>query len=416
MFFYLKKIFLILFLSLHSVYLLSQESLTNQKIVFNNFWDNWFLNFGGGTGVYFGGKQHKEANFIERLNWAATLNTGKWFSPVIGARLTFQGGKKHTFNVNGKPVFDINGEPIDLNTLEPGKFHHMTRGYYITVHADALFNFSNLFYGYKYDRLYNLITYAGAGIGTDRNAIDNNSPVIVLGLLNTFRINEKLAISFDISSQVVQSKFNDAQYQRKWVKSYKKQDWDCIGSINVGLIIGLSRKQKFDKINCDTVIINKSEYNIDEILLSKLSKQIDSLSKENKNLIKELEIARNKKPDTIYSKEFIIKNNPYSIPFDINSSLIKPRQEAVIYDIADLLKKNKDFKVEIVGLADKNTGSPKFNEILSIKRAKAVENKLIKEYGISPNRIITLGKGDTVQPYPKNQWNRVVIITLVDSN
>ena len=133
-------------------------------------------------------------------------------------------------------------------------------------------------------------------------------------------------------------------------------------------------------------------------------------------MIKELEIARNKKPDTIYSKEFIIKNNPYSIPFDINSSLIKSRQEAVIYDIADLLKKNKDLKVEIVGLADKNTGSPKFNEILSIKRAKAVENKLIKDYGISPNRIITFGKGDTVQPYPKNQWNRVVIITLVDSN
>lgn len=406
----------IIFLFLNYFCLFSQETSANQKYVLNNFWDNWYINFGGGGGVYFGGKQYKEANFIERLNWASTLSVGKWFSPLIGARLTFQGGKKHTFNVNGKPVYDINtGEPIDLNTLDPSIIHHMTRGYYISIHADAMFNFSNLFYGYKDKRLYNLITYAGAGIGTDRNVIDNNSPVIVLGLLNTFRINEKLAISLDISSQIVQSKFNDSQYQRKWVKSYKKQDWDCIGSVNLGMIIGLKGKQKFDKISCDTVYTIKPEYNMNETLLSKLSKQIDSLTEENKNLHRDIEIAKNIQPEINYTKELIIKNNPYSIQFDINGYSINPKQETIIFDIADFLKKNDDFTVEIMGLADKNTGSPEFNETLSIKRAKAIENKLIKDYGISPNRIFSSGKGDTVQPYPKNHWNRVVIITLYDS-
>ncbi|MCO6564916.1 MAG: OmpA family protein [Apibacter sp.] len=412
----MKKIVLVLFLSLCSSYLFSQETIDNQKYVLNNFWDNWFLNFGGGSGVYFGGKQHKEANFIERLNWATTLSVGKWFSPLIGARLTFQGGKKHTFNVNGKPVYDINtGEPIDLNTLDPSKIHHMTRGYYITVHADAMFNFSNLLYGYKDKRFYNLITYAGAGMGTDRNLIDNNSPVIVLGLLNTFRINEKLTFSFDISGQTVQSKFNDAQYQRKWVKSYKKQDWNCIGSVNLGLIIGLSNKQKFDKISCDTVNTIKPEYTINEALLSSLSKQLDSLTKENRNLIQELENQRNLQSKTVYIKDLIVKNNSYSIQFDINSSSIDPKQETLIFDIADFLKKNEDFSIEIVGLADKNTGSSKFNEALSIKRAKAIENKLIRDYGISPDRIFSSGKGDTIQPYPKNYYNRVVILTLINS-
>ncbi|WP_295811975.1 OmpA family protein [uncultured Apibacter sp.] len=412
----MKKVYLIIFIFLSSLYLgsqeVAQEENLNPQYVYNKFWDNWFFNFGGGGSMYFGGKQHKEANFFERLTWGATLNVGKWFSPIIGARLTFQGGKKHVYNVDGIPVYDKDGNPIDLNTLDPSKIHHRSRGHYLTVHADALFNLSNLFYGYKDDRFYNLISYAGAGIGTDRNAIDNNSPVIVLGLLNTFRINEKLAISFEVSAQAVQSKFNDAKYKRKWVKSYKKQDWDEIGSVNLGLIIGLGCKQKFEKVNCDEVPLN----NIDQDLLSQLSEKVDSLTQENKNLQKNYDEAKKYSPKTIYKKQTIVKNNPYPVQFDINSSSINSKQEAIIYNIAEFLKENESYNVEIIGFADKKTGSKKYNEVLSLKRSKAIENKLINEYGISPERIFSSGKGDSIQPYPKNDWNRVVIITVIDSN
>ena len=408
----MKKIIIVLYFFVSTSFLFSQDDKPYPRYLTNRFWDNWFINIGGGGGMFFGGKQFKEASFIDRLTWASHISVGKWFSPLVGARLTFQGGQKHTFNPNGIPVFDENRNPVDISTLDPKLIHHMLSGYYITVHADAMLDLSSLFYGYKDARTYSLISYAGAGIGTDRNAIDNNSPVILLGLLNTFRINKNFAISLDISAQAVQSKFNDSKYPKRWTKSYKKQDWDGIGSVNLGFILGLGGKQIFEK--ADKVHVVDNAYNNE--LVNKLTNQIDSLNNENKLLAEYLDKIKNVPPKVEISREVIIKNNPYPIQFKINSSIINSKQEAIIYNIADFLKNNEDCIVEIVGLCDSKTGTKKYNEALSIKRAKSVENKLIKQYGISKDRIISIGKGDSIQPYPNNDWNRVVIMTLVHPN
>ena len=46
---------------------------------------------------------------------------------------------------------------------------------------------------------------------------------------------------------------------------------------------------------------------------------------------------------------------------------------------------------------------------LSERRAKAVANALINEYGIDSSRVSVDWKGDTEQPYAENDWNRVAI-------
>ena len=47
---------------------------------------------------------------------------------------------------------------------------------------------------------------------------------------------------------------------------------------------------------------------------------------------------------------------------------------------------------------------------MSQRRAEAVCNMMVKEFGVDPSRIRVDYKGDSLQPYQlKNEWNRVVV-------
>ena len=75
--------------------------------------------------------------------------------------------------------------------------------------------------------------------------------------------------------------------------------------------------------------------------------------------------------------------------------------------LASYLKKNSNAKVTISGYASPE-GNAKFNQKLSEKRAEAVKNILVKEYGISANRIETQGKG-VGSIFGKPAYNRASI-------
>ncbi|MDD4637454.1 MAG: OmpA family protein, partial [Bacteroidales bacterium] len=100
---------------------------------------------------------------------------------------------------------------------------------------------------------------------------------------------------------------------------------------------------------------------------------------------------------------------PNVVYFKINSAVIRPDQQISIRNVADFLKAESDVQVKVIGYADKKTGNPTYNNKLSEKRAKAVAKVLTDKYGISSSRISMEWKGDTVQPYDVNEWNRVVI-------
>ncbi|MBX3044172.1 MAG: OmpA family protein [Candidatus Kapabacteria bacterium] len=85
----------------------------------------------------------------------------------------------------------------------------------------------------------------------------------------------------------------------------------------------------------------------------------------------------------------------HGITFDTGSDKIKPESFAVIKSIADVLAANADVKIMIVGHTDSDGNADK-NQTLSEKRAAAVKNSLVGEFGIQESRIQTSGKGDKV--------------------
>lgn len=66
----------------------------------------------------------------------------------------------------------------------------------------------------------------------------------------------------------------------------------------------------------------------------------------------------------------------------------------------------------VVGYADKGTGSSAMNKKYSMQRAEKVASVLNNAYGIAKEDIKVDSKGDSEQPFAENDKNRVVIITV----
>jgi outer membrane protein OmpA-like peptidoglycan-associated protein len=91
----------------------------------------------------------------------------------------------------------------------------------------------------------------------------------------------------------------------------------------------------------------------------------------------------------------------YGIYFDFNSATIKPESEAVLQEIAGIMQKDPDWKLDVRGHTD-NVGDDNFNLGLSQRRAAAVKDALVTRYKIAPDRLATSGYGAS-QPIETNK-------------
>jgi outer membrane protein OmpA-like peptidoglycan-associated protein len=91
----------------------------------------------------------------------------------------------------------------------------------------------------------------------------------------------------------------------------------------------------------------------------------------------------------------------YGIYFDFNKATIKPESEVVLQQIAGIMQKNPDWKLDVRGHTD-NIGDDNFNLGLSQRRAAAVKDALVTRYKIAPDRLATSGYGAS-QPIESNK-------------
>jgi outer membrane protein OmpA-like peptidoglycan-associated protein len=82
----------------------------------------------------------------------------------------------------------------------------------------------------------------------------------------------------------------------------------------------------------------------------------------------------------------------YGIYFDFDKAVVKSESKPQLDEIAKLMKANPELQVLIVGHTD-NKGKLAYNQSLSLKRAKAVVDALVKTYGIPAARMTAVGVG-----------------------
>ena len=88
------------------------------------------------------------------------------------------------------------------------------------------------------------------------------------------------------------------------------------------------------------------------------------------------------------------------INFEFNKATLTNDSETTLTMALNALIANPDVQIEISGHTD-NVGSQQYNQALSLKRAQAVKNWLVKK-GIASNRMKTVGKGKN-EPMTSNE-------------
>ncbi len=180
-----------------------EYSTDKYKVETNHFWDNWFVSVGGGAQIYFG-DHDRQAEFGKRLSPALDIAVGKWFTPGIGVRLMYSGlsAKGATGRYESGGLVHATGEVVPgWENAAGGELQYSKFNYY-NFHADALFNLSNLLFGYNEKRLYNLSVYGGVGVihASDEPTVTDISGHF--GLLNSFRLSSAFALNLDVRGTI----------------------------------------------------------------------------------------------------------------------------------------------------------------------------------------------------------------------
>lgn len=82
------------------------------------------------------------------------------------------------------------------------------------------------------------------------------------------------------------------------------------------------------------------------------------------------------------------------ILFQTNTDKLQPESYGVLKDISSVMKENPATKFRIIGHTDSD-GDEKHNDDLSKRRAAAVKNALVKEFGVNAANLETEGKGES---------------------
>ena len=273
---------------------------------------------------------------------------------------------------------------------------------YVAPMVDATLNLTNLFGGFKANRLVDLTLFAGIGANIGFNndeAWTANGDILAqqfptygedymqylwdgskarfvgrAGIDVDFNVCERVAIGLELSANTLSDKYNS--------KKAGNSDWYFNGLIGAKVNLGKTTKQK--TVPAKVQIVEK-------IVEKPVEKVVEKIVYRDRIVEKKAEPLRRE------------------IFFTIRATQIVKEEMAKVEEIANYLKANPNAKVVITGHADKGTGNATINKNLSEKRAKIVADTLVKKFGIAESRISYEAKGDAEQPFAENEKNRVSI-------
>ena len=362
---------------------LSSEPARKATFINNGFWDHWFIGAGAGANIYFGDR-NSDADFFNRFTVAPEIQFGKWINPYLGTRIKGAGlTNLHTFNDNASV---------------------MSRNRFATVQADLMWSMTDYFMKYSSNRVYSLVPYVGFGwaFGWDYTNQPTyasgysrmNGMTLNAGIINNLKLSDRVTLSIEFAATAVRSEFNQ-------VKS--SGNYDILGTASAGLIFNIGKTATFSEAE----LRNPQE-------IDALNSRINELYAQNQELAQRpVDCPDCPEPEVITEKVVEFEENPLInnvVLFKINQTKVDPYQGVNIYNIAQYLKDNPQFKVRVIGYTDRKTGTSQINEKLSAERAQNVARILISDYGISRDRVIVEWVGDKEPPFDKPEWNRAVIL------
>ena len=380
----MKKLLIVLAMCGLTMGASAQETTTDpvQKysVATNSFWSNWFIQVGADWNAYYSNEEHGQGLSHSpfkgfRAVPGFSVAVGKWFTPGLGLRTKFQG-------VWGRQVYD------DVKHTR-----HMW-----TLNENVLINLSNMLYGYNPERVWNFVPFLGGGI--NRNCSDNNYAMnLSFGILNTFRVSNKVGINFELGWNYAEEDF-DGISAGKGSRVWEGKDNRLYAEVGLTFNLGKATWEKTPDVDAIKAL---SQSQIDA-----LNAQLNDANSENARLKNLLAEKKNEAPASVKN----YSNAPMSVFFNINKAKVASRKDLVnVKGLADYAKEN-NVNLVVTGYADSATGSAAYNQKLSERRAETVANELVK-MGVSRDQITTEGKGGVKDLSPVS-YNRRATVKIAD--
>lgn len=339
----------------------------------NKFGDNWFIGAGAGVNSWLGNGASPKAGV------AVDAFVGKWITPTVGVRMGWKGLKD---GVSAK----------DGHTIADEKFS------YNSAHVDLLWNLSNLFSGYKETRTWNISVYPTFAY---MNAAKNKEFGAGIGMLNNFRLGNRVGLYLDLSALTTKADFAGISPRPKTLVG-------VLPSATFGLTVNLG-KTGFKRHSSVVPAIVPVPFT--EAQYNNLQDKVNALEKENKDLKAQIEELKNAKPDTVTVSKAGDLVSPATLYYEIGGTKLSEREEAHLeFYVKNILEQAPDKVFVLTGSADKGTGTAARNQYLSEQRVNNVKKVLVEKYGIAEDHLIVKAEGASNNRFGSAVLNRVVTI------
>lgn len=270
--------------------------------------------------------------------------------PFVGGRIGYN--ITNRFGIEGAMEF-INSGVDDENVImtRKGQFTSPIGGVDIrSYHLDALYHFMP-------EGRFNPFLVAGAGVTHYKPAIsDKEMASVNFGVGAKYWVADNVALRFDLRDNLVSEVFNDRYHNL---------------SATAGLVFAFGGKSSTSPTPVAKAV----------------SKPVEVVAAPKVEPVKVVAPAP-------IPAEKVITLAFEDIHFDHNKSTLNPEAKELLKQSIATLRDNPGAKVRIAGYTSAS-GSKEYNQELSEKRAQAVRDYLIDEGIITPNRLSTIGYGQT---------------------
>lgn len=172
---------------------IGRQWVTEGKGQATYFWDNWFLQAGLDMSLMNPYGCNFSEVFPKGKTFGLNVAAGKWFTPELAlrGRLQWENGLIENHHVEWVP-------PVS----DP-QSNYEEHGFFV-MSLDAILNLTNIIEGYRSDDKWHTSAFARAGL-IRQQAIGSASPLLGVGLEETYRLNERLSLFGSLGYQVTTS-------------------------------------------------------------------------------------------------------------------------------------------------------------------------------------------------------------------
>ncbi len=346
-----------------------QVSKSDPEVGFNS---HWYLQLRGGAAYTLGEGDY--GTFGDLVSGSANIYAGYQFSPVWGLRFGLEGWQGKGGWAAPETIYKFN---------------------FLQGNVDMTVDLSNWWGGYRHDRFFDAYFFIGPGV----NAAFNNDEACELndkgytlgnlwrdnkisiaghsGLGANLRLSDHVAINLEVGANMLTDKFNS--------KKAGNPDWLFTAAAGLTFSFGKTYKRTVKSVPEEVYVVpapkDETEPAIEEPIVEEVAEE-------------PVEVAPANMTENIF--------------FLINSAKIEESEQGKIASLASFLNEHPSAEVEICGYSDAATGNAALIQRISMQRDEAVAESL-KAGGIGSERISIDYKGDKVQPFDKDEMNRVAI-------